>query len=500
MKVLLIQPPHDFCGTGRPPAFFPSGLGYIAQQILSAGHEVQVLEIWANGLIQDRVLEEIDKAKYDLVGISAHSSQYAYVKWLSAELKKRSSSPVILGGALATLTPEIVLEHSCVDICVVSEGEETVTELLEKPDSLDKTAGIYFKDAAGKIRKGPVRAYTKDLDATPFPAWDFFPMDVYLANCTVPGQSHLKAINVIAGRGCPYSCHFCSKTFTGARFRSVDNIMKEVLALKEKYGIKGLFFADELLLINKRRVYELCEAIEPLGLKWYCQGRVNLVDYELLKRMKKAGCVSVGYGVESGSQTILDNMKKETTVEQGIQALKVTAKVGLRAVVQMMYAYPGENQRTVQETVDFFKKAPHAGWMAFSITTPLPGTQLWQDAIDKGIISNEESFLERMAGGHNPRAEHANLSDLTEDEFAPLLRRAQNQILVNSILRHPLLSMRYTFSDTVHYVRRFGAKKTLGAVWDRITILFPKLRIRRRGSEESCSLPVPVKIKEDNRS
>lgn len=480
MKVLLVQPPHNFNGLSRPPAFFPSGLGYVARQILDAGHQVEVLEAWAKGYDKQQITSQISSLTYDLVGISAHSSQYAYVKWLSAELKKRSSAPIVLGGALATLTPEIVLKHSSVDVCVISEGEETVLELLSKLDSLDKVAGIYYKDSTCRICKTPTRKYINNLDTVSFPAWELFPMDVYLANCIIPGQTHLKALNVIAGRGCPYSCLFCSKTYTGARFRSVDNIIKEIKVLKEKYKIKGIFFADELLLINKKGVYELCDAIEPLNLKWCCQGRVNLVDYDILKRMKKAGCVAVGYGVESGSQTILYNMKKETTVKQGVQAINNTVKLGLRPVVQMMYGYPGETHQTIKETVDFFKNVPYVGYIEFSPTTPLPGTTIWEQAKEKGIIENEEIFLEQLAGGYWSKTDlkPVNLAELSNEEFLPLLRKMEKRIYIHSIIRDPGHFVTNTFWDIIHYLRRFGINTTLMALFDRLLILIRWKRLK----------------------
>ena len=429
MKVLLIQPPHYYDGGSRPPTNFPLGLGYIARVLHNAGHQVDVLDIWAHQWTNQEVIQNIRNIDHDIIGISAMSTQYAYVKWLIAELRKYSKAKITVGGALATFSAEIVLKHTQAEICVIGEGEVTFLDVLKNLDNLKTVEGIYFKQN-GEIIKNSPRKYIQNLDTIEFPDWALFPLEIYLKNCAVFGYPHIKAMNIVTSRGCPWDCCFCSKNFSGVRLRSIDNVIDEIKELKRRYAIRGIAFNDELVLINKQRAYELCQKIEPLQIKWSCQGRVNNVDFDLLKRMKKAGCLSVGYGVESGSQTILDGMNKKTTVAQAHTALRDTVKTGMKPIVQMMYGYPGETRETLQETIDFFKNAVFLGpeiinSLRLSATVPLPGAELYERAVKDGLISNEEKFLEELSAGymHNVQKLLVNFTDFSKDEFWRLKMR-----------------------------------------------------------------------------
>ena len=439
MKVLLIQPPHNYEGGQRYPEAFPLGLGYIAKVLMDAGHRVDVLDIWAKQYSDEEVAHMAAVADCDVIGISAISTQYAYTKWLVAEIKKTRDTPVVIGNALATLTPEIVMEHTQADVCVIGEGEITFKNVIDNLGNLESVKGIHFKQD-GEIVKNKPQEYIKDLDSIDFPMRDIFPMDVYLKNCRVHG-TNIPAMNLIAGRGCPYSCRFCSKTFAGLRLRSVDNIVAEIKMLIGKYGIKGVAFSDELVVINKDRMLELCDKIEPLEVKWSCQGRSNLVDYELLKRMKEAGCVSVGYGVESGSQAILENMNKRITVEQSRRAIEDTVKIGMRPLVQLMYGYPGENDATLRETTEFLSSLPYITRSTLSITTPLPGSELWDYAISKGLIKDPEKYLAQLAGGYAHDAKSCgqliNFTNFTREEFFQRLNDVEMTLFVNKLVKHP---------------------------------------------------------------
>jgi len=461
VKVLLIQPPHRYEKWERGPSSFPLGLGYIAKVLLNQGHQIEVLDVWAHQYTNEDVTKKIKEFDCDIIGISALSTQYAYTKWLIPELKKHHDSLVVIGNALATLTPEIVLKHTDADVCVIGEGEITFKNVIENINNLKRVKGIYFKQD-GKIVKTEPQGYIKDLDSIDFPAWDLFPIDIYLKHCRVHG-SNIPAMNIIAGRGCPYNCKFCSKTFGGVRFRSVDNIIQEIKVLIEKYNIGGIDFSDELVIINKERTYELCEKIKPLIIKWSCQGRSNLVDFDLLKKMKESGCVAVGYGVESGSQTILNNMNKQITVQQSRQAIVDTIKLGMEPIVQLMYGYPGENEKTLEETAQFLMSLPYIRRATLSITTPLPSNWLWNYAISQGLIKDEEKYLEQLKGGymHDAKTPLINFTNFTKGEFYRNLRTMEKRLLMNKIRRHPhALAKDYLRRALVVY--RSGGFKQLG--------------------------------------
>ena len=177
--------------------------------------------------------------------------------------------------------------------------------------------------------------------------------------------------------------------------------------MRDRYGIGAVAFNDELVLASKKRSYELCKKIKPLKIYWGCQGRANLVDLDLLKTMKTSGCTYVGYGIESGSQKILNNMNKRVTVRQNELAITNTLKAGMIPIVQMIYGYPGEDLDTIRETVGFFERvhfypAFGAGDAEFSLLTPLPGSALYEELVTEGQIVDEEEYLLKLEGGYEP--------------------------------------------------------------------------------------------------
>lgn len=461
MKVLLIQPPHYYNGLSREPENFPLGLGYIAKVLLNSGYTVEVFDIWAHQYKNEEVMERIKKLDYDVVGISALSTQYSYVKWLSARLKENNEGKIMIGGPLATYSPRIVLKNTAADICVIGEGEITAKEVIEKYDDLDEVKGICFREG-NKLIENPPREYIKDLDTIDFPAWDLFPVKIYLKPRRYYDFSYsLKPMNIISSRGCPYNCKFCSKTFKKTRVRSIDNIIEEIELLKQKYGVNCIHFNDELLMISKKRVLSLCEKIEPLNVKFICNGRVNIVDLDLLKRMKKAGAIAVGYGIESGSQRILDNMNKRITIEQSERALKDTVRAKIYPIIFMMYGYPGETRGSLQETIDFFKKIPYLERVYLAITTALPGAELYEDCLKKGIIKDEDKYLESVAAGFRIDGGRllVNFTEFNKEEFYKFKEETERRIFSEQIKRYPYAFIKFFLRKRLFALREHIRKK-----------------------------------------
>jgi len=447
----------------RKANFFPLGLGYIVKILKNEGYAVSVLDAWANQLSIEDTFKGIKARDFDVIGITALSTQYNFVKALSHSIKNTyPEKKIILGGALATLSAKTVLENTDIDICVIGEGEETIKELLRKLDGSKSVSGISYKEE-GNIVDNPLRKYIEDLDSIPFPEYEAFPLDIYFDNSFVAGaRRRIKAVTIISGRGCPYNCNYCSKTFSGLRLRSVDNIIDEIKYLKDKYKINGVFFADELLVIGKNRVHELCDKIGPLGLIWNCQARVNTVDYDLLRYMRGAGCVAVGYGIESGSQKILDRMNKAATVEQAREAVSCTVRAGLIPVLQAMFGYPGEDMCSLKETVEFFKSIDHPG-VRLSPTTPLPGTRLFREALEKGVIESEKKLLESLDGGYmqNINKLLVNFTDFPNKDFFRIRDKAENTIKMNYYKKHPLSFLSKVFRSGIDNIKENGIKETI---------------------------------------
>jgi radical SAM superfamily enzyme YgiQ (UPF0313 family) len=181
----------------------------------------------------------------------------------------------------------------------------------------------------------------------------------------------------------------------------------------------------------------LCDKLGLLGIKWFSQSRVNLVDKELLVKMKESGCVAIGYGVESGSQHVLDCMDKRIKVEESIAAVKNTVDAGMTPIIQVMFGFPGENRESIEETIKFFDTIDFPA-PPFFIATPLPGTPLYDMAKEKGLITDEDAYLTSLAGGYLAETTKViNLTDFSDDELLKLKRQMEARIAFNYSKRHP---------------------------------------------------------------
>ena len=332
--VALIQLPHFYGeGLSRPAECYPLGLGYLSS-VLSAQKISHVgIDLWGPQLTPEKATAQIDFSPFSFLAISAYSTQYKYLKDFSLRLKALFPNiPILCGGPGATFSSETILHFTGVDICVIGEGEITLPELCLNYENKDQVRGIVYLEN-GTLYATPERENIKNLDLLPFPNRELFDFTRIMSVANQIRAEHdspelksnpRKSADIVAGRGCPYSCHFCSKTFKGVRLRSIDNIINEVTHIKEKYQVNHLLFNDELPLVNKKRTLSLCKELKKFHIPWSCQGRINQVDEEILKSMKEAGCIQIGYGVESATQDILDRMNKKQNAADIVPVIKMT--------------------------------------------------------------------------------------------------------------------------------------------------------------------------------
>ena len=423
MRVLLINPPIF---SEIQLKVLPIGLGIIANVLVDEGHEVKILDINAEGLSKSQVKEKIDlSSRYEVIGTGGLITTYKYLKWLIPQLRgSNPNSKIVVGGGVVTENATLLLSRTPADIAVIGEGETTMKEListLESDKSLARVKGIAYKKDDQTIKVNQPRPLIKDLDVLPFPAYKLFPMDVYLHNVAhsyVLGKK--TEMGIITARGCPYNCHYCYRLFGGGvRIRSIDNVIAEIRHLIGKYKVESIRLSDETFTISKKRVLEFCSkmVLEKVDVPWSCYGRVNLVDRDMLKKMKQSGCYRVGYGIESGSQRILDNMNKRVTVEQAKKAVKLTRSVGLISGTTFMFGYPNETLETIRETISFCQELLLAP--SFFFTTPYPSTKLYEQTKDRIIkkYGDEEKFIEALGDA----AEFTvNLTDFLDEQLFKL--------------------------------------------------------------------------------
>ncbi|MBI5408627.1 MAG: cobalamin B12-binding domain-containing protein [Nitrospirae bacterium] len=435
MKVLLINPP--LYGTGSEPRF-PLGLGYIASVLREDGHKVQVVDANALKLPEARIEELINAVKFDAVGMTGLITQFKQVQRTASIIKNNSGAAVVLGGGLASAAPEVVLKKTAVDVVVLGEGEETASELfkaLENGAALQEVKGLCFKRDGGFFKTAP-REPLENISSLPMPAWDLFPVRHYFNNNVMCMPK--RRMSMLTSRGCPYHCAFCFHGVFGHRHRArtAENIFKEIALLHEKYGVTGFVFEDDTFVLDKKRVYGLCGLITDsrLKLRWTCNARINLVDADLLAKMKKAGCVEISYGIESGNQKQLEKIKKGITVEQAYKVVDMTRKAGIITHGFVMLGLPGETAATIKDSVSFCKRAGIPA--EFTIMTPIPGSRIYQDAVAanmmkrsvEDLVENWGSWLDKVL---------VNLTELPDEKLLEMKRAAELEIFSSYYKRHP---------------------------------------------------------------
>ncbi len=423
-KVALINPPQS-TKYSQPPM----GLSLIAAVLEKEGYQVAVVDASALKLKPEDIVPYVIDA--DIVGLTAMTPTVNTAISIARYLKKAHPDlTIILGGAHATLLPnETLVGAPEIDVVVRGEGEQTIIDLLralENKQPLDDVPGIsYRKD--GEVVSNPTRSTNIDLDSLPFLAYHLLPWRRYK-----PHPPHGRALPfgaIITSRGCPYHCSYCSKPIFGSKFRaqSPERVVDEVAYYKDKFAIKELAFYDDVFTLSKKRAYAIAEEIIQRGLKicWTCETRVNLVDKDLLGHMKQAGCYAIAYGIESGSQEILDTLNKGITMEQVEEAIRITREVGLQTIGYFMIGSPGESPETIGKTIEFAKKLK-LDFAQFAVTTPFPGTELYNLYLkNKGSVIPWENFVYEGTGNEiTPVFESAELS---RADLQYWLRRAHKE-------------------------------------------------------------------------
>jgi anaerobic magnesium-protoporphyrin IX monomethyl ester cyclase len=453
MNILLINPPIR---EWSRPNVFPLGLGYIAAVLKQHGHRVEVLDINACRWNIQEVEEKVKNSHFDLVGIGAIVTVYKYIKWLIGIIRKyHPDKKIIIGGSVGSSIPKIILERNPVDFVCIGEGEKTIIELvnaLKNGENLSNVQGIWYKDDSSAIHQNEKRPPIKDIDTIPFPSWDLFPMEIYLKNpIGAPNRNKWidggiskdtpLSMNLFATRGCPYKCIYCYHDFMGYlyRHRTPENIIQEIEYLYNKYAVTYFHFIDDEFVMQKDFVFAFCKLmkdfIKRIGTQvtWGCSGRVNLMTEELLSAMASAGCVLIGYGIESGSQKMLDLINKKVTIEQAKNAIRLTKKYLGWADCSFMIGYPGETKETIQETIKFCKEMELFPEVIFFIT-PYPGTELYRMALKLGKIKDEETYL--LGLGEQGEKIRVNFTDFSDEELYGIQENMIKELRAWNVIRH----------------------------------------------------------------
>lgn len=408
MKILLIDPPFKTF-TGYANNFFPVGLAILAAILKNEGHEVKVLEVdkitmtndinysdeykrlqlYVDGINNSEHHIWKDIKKYlkefhpDVIGLTVMTQKLGSAVKLAQICKEWNPSvPVIVGGAHPTLGPEQVLSSNYIDYAVRGEGEQVLPQLLRAISTKNGLSEIgslsYKKD--GHVINNPTCALIEDLDSVPLPGREL------LMNAHNYSSEDMGVI--MTTRGCPFGCTYCFHMWERrVRYRSIDNVIKEIRQVKERYGTKQFAFKDDTFTINRKRLMGLLQKMidEKLNINWECTTRVDVLDEEMLKKMIEAGCNVVKIGVETGSEKILKETNKGVTMAQIRKAAALLNKYNVFWSAYFMMGLPQETEEDILSTYRFMKEL-NPYYAGLGVYNPMPKTELYDKGVEMGLL------------------------------------------------------------------------------------------------------------------
>lgn len=424
-KVLLIAPPFHYgrleSASARCP---PLGLAYIASYLENAGREVKIIDAHALGLGEKQIRADVKAFHPDVIGITGVTSNFTKMRDIAGISKELYPDvPVIMGGPHASILPELCLKGGGADYVVVGEGEVTTAELVEVLESgkpVSRVRGLAYLGRDGKVKTTRKRELVGDLDELPMPAYHLLPMDAYKPYAIF--DVGRKFCSMITSRGCPNMCIFCSScVMWERRYRthSAERVLGEMELLYDKYGVRHIYFQDDEFTIAHHRVEKLCDAIisSKMDVIWECLARVDQMTRPLLRKMARAGCVDVLYGIESGSPKTLKLINKRISLPQARRACRWTKEAGMWCRATFVIGFPFETRGDVRQTIDFAKSLD-LDMAYFAILVPYPNTEVYRTIKKEGLFVHEGDWVQ---WGADPMIR---TRYLTSGELAELAGRA----------------------------------------------------------------------------
>ena len=397
--VVLANPPYP---EDVPQAvFIPLGISYLAAVLEEKGYEVDVVDCQVSRPNQKELEDKFRSLNPDIIGVT--SATVTYLPALDILKAAKAALPnciTMIGGPHVTVLDERTFTESAdVDIVVRGEGEQTMLELASLVSdgnlkSLSEVAGITFKKN-GKVFRTPDRPFIQDIDSLPYPAHKHFDVTKY----KISGKTYMP---IITSRGCPFNCAFCLASKMcgkGFRARSPSKVVDELEWLRDTFEAGAFAFYDDTFTYDVNRAIAICDEMKArkFGLPWDCRTRVDRVSKELLTKLRSTNCQLIHFGVESGSQQMLNTMRKGTTVEQNARAIKWAKESGILVAISLVIGYPGETPEMLQQTIDFIHKTkPDYVYMCEAV--PYPGTELYNYVKELGleISENWNQYHEQM--------------------------------------------------------------------------------------------------------
>jgi anaerobic magnesium-protoporphyrin IX monomethyl ester cyclase len=403
MKFSLINPgPNETFVEGEKTmiaACPPLGILYLASTLQSEGFKVSVLDHAAEGMSVKKVVDWVIKEDPDILGLSVLVSNSLIAPKIAEEVKKWNPDiTIVFGNHHATFNAERILKkYPYVDVIVRGEAEQTCLELvnsLKERKSLKDVLGVTFRHN-GRIVSNPDRPLIRNLDLLPFPKRDL--LDTEYHNTTVGiNVAPKRFTSFLSSRGCVFKCRFCNCTTISQnlwRPRSVENIIEELNFLTSE-GYEQIMFVDDNFTLNRKRIVKLCRRMrqEKIDMEWICEGRVDQSSYDMYREMVRAGCRMMYFGIESGTQKVLDYYDKKTTPAQSKEAVKKARKAGMDLIVgSFIIGAPNETKVDIQRTLRFVSELD-LDIPQINVLDAYPGNSIWEEFKEKGLIDEDKHW------------------------------------------------------------------------------------------------------------
>ena len=442
MKVIFINPPTQIGYMSFIHKQYPLNIMTLASYLRLNGIEAAIVDFNVEKFSSEIIKQKMYQLNPDIVGFTAYTSTIHNAAHIATLVKEYNAEiKTIIGGIHASALPVRTLhEFPCFDFLIYGEGERTllhVIEAMKNGGDLITVKGLAYRKNNEVIMNEP-RDLIDNIDEIPFPARNLIPKHLYRGTAFRGFLSQsVESDFIITSRGCPGRCKFCASNivYQGEfRMRSARNILDEIKECADIYGTKHIVIMDDTFTTSTERLFDFCDGIKHLGIQWNCFGRVDLVNEEKIKIMAESGCKGIQFGVESGSQRILDLMNKGITIEQIKKAFQWAHQYTIITDASIMVGWPDETDYDIDMTYKLLKEIKPKMLMC-SLMIPFPGTEVNKMMKEKGYIK-DENWNDYVLFGKKPppyRTDHFTFKEL---------RKKQNKLIRMFYLRPSFIMMK----------------------------------------------------------
>ncbi len=395
MDILLVNPSQtNIYGSGVRPPYPPLGLLYLGAVLLKEGYSVEIVDLDVDFSAVTDFIKYVKGYQPQVIGFTTVTPGYNSAVILADAIKAIFNPFIIFGGPHSSAMPEEVIKNRCVDGVIVGEGEGTIVEFMKhfKNGEIVPVDGMIIKKGNVFFRRQK-RNFIENLDELPFPSWSLLkhPMKY-----SPPDALRIPVATILTSRGCPYRCTFCQAPGIWGRKirrRSIENVISEIKFLKERYKIREIHIADDDFTHDKEWTMNFLSEVRKklTGMKFFFMNglRIDNVDKEILEDMKMTGFVNVGFGIESGSQRILNRIKKGLTINEIKRKFSLAKKMGFKTWGFFILGLPGETLSSIKKTVNF-SLSLDPDFAKYFYLVPYPGTAVYNEFLKEGYLTTKD--------------------------------------------------------------------------------------------------------------